>query len=329
MTGHQGSLFDDDPPPPSEKVGLAPDAARWRGLAQSLPKGLRLGTSSWSFPGWQGLVWDREVSQRLLAREGLAAYARHPLFRSVGLDRTYYAPIEARALAEYAQVVPEDFRFLVKAHEWCTVPVFSDHPRAGARRGKENALFLDAGYATDVVIGPLVEGLGKKVGPVLFQFPPLELAVVGGPRGFAEKLHGFLASLPVGPRYTVELRNSRLLTPTYRQALAETGTSHCLNAHPTMPTPSEQLRILKGKVGPAHVIRWMLARPLSYASAKTRYAPFDHLVDEDPATRQDLASLCRDACGDGRDVTVIINNKAEGCAPESVRRLAEAFVASG
>ncbi|MEQ8766553.1 MAG: DUF72 domain-containing protein, partial [Planctomycetota bacterium] len=181
-------------------------------------------------------------------------------------------------------------------------------------------------YAREVVIGPMVEGLGPKADPLLFQFPPLELAAVGGPQGFAEKLHGFLASLPVGPHYAVELRNGRLLTPAYRQALLETGATHCVNAHPTMPSPAEQLQRLGGFVGRSVVVRWMLARPFSYAQAKQRYQAFDRLVDEDPTTRQSLAELCRQACADARQVTVIINNKAEGCAPESVRRLAEAIV---
>jgi uncharacterized protein YecE (DUF72 family) len=64
-------------------------------LARHLSPQLYLGTSSWTFPGWQGLVYDRAASASVLARYGLAAYARHPLLRTVGLDRTFYAPIAA------------------------------------------------------------------------------------------------------------------------------------------------------------------------------------------------------------------------------------------
>jgi uncharacterized protein YecE (DUF72 family) len=35
------------------------------------------------------------MTTRRLARTGLRAYAQHPLLRSVGIDRTYYAPIQA------------------------------------------------------------------------------------------------------------------------------------------------------------------------------------------------------------------------------------------
>src|SRR5512143_109764 len=83
-------------PPPRVGPAAVSDAART--LAARLPADVRLGTSSWSFPGWRGIVWDRDASPALLAREGLAAYARHPLLRTVGLDRTYYAPMTAAAL---------------------------------------------------------------------------------------------------------------------------------------------------------------------------------------------------------------------------------------
>ena len=51
----------------------------------------RLGTSSWSFPGWRGLVYEGQHAQATLSRKGLAAYAAIPLLRTVSLDRTFYA----------------------------------------------------------------------------------------------------------------------------------------------------------------------------------------------------------------------------------------------
>src|SRR5256885_16118940 len=105
---------------PARGVGLAPVPEEGAELGEVLPPGILLGGSTWSFPGWAGLVYDRKYSESRLAQEGLAAYARHPLLRAVGVDRTHYAPVEATDLAAYAAAVPEGFRFLVKAHEACT-----------------------------------------------------------------------------------------------------------------------------------------------------------------------------------------------------------------
>jgi uncharacterized protein YecE (DUF72 family) len=78
--------------------------AALRETARRLPENLYLGTSSWAFPGWAGLVYDRVASQEILAHEGLAAYAAHPLFRAGGIDRTYYAPLPAADFDAYRLV---------------------------------------------------------------------------------------------------------------------------------------------------------------------------------------------------------------------------------
>jgi len=299
-----------------------------RATAARLSPLIHLGTSSWSFPGWKGIVYDDAATETRLARDGLAAYARHPLLRAVGIDRTYYAPIPADAFARYAASVPADFRFLVKAHEMCTWQRIPHHPRYGSLRGQSNERYLHAGYASAEVVGPCIDGLGDKLGVLLFQFPPQPTGGFGDPAGFAARLHEFLAQLPRGPLYAVELRNPELLTESYAAALRAVGATHCLNVHPTMASVRTQATITLDADSPALVIRWMLHSGLRYEEAKARYSPFDRLVDEDTRARAAIADLCRRAAQRGKAAYVIINNKAEGSAPLSAFRLAAAIVAS-
>lgn len=303
----QGRLFDD------EAVGPAPIPDRIRALAARLPARVRLGTSSWSFPGWRGIVYDRPVSEALLAREGLAAYARHPLLRTVSLDRTYYAPLGADAFAAYAAQVPEGFRFLVKAASQCTSP--------------REATFLDASFAAEQVVGPCAEGLGERGGPLVFQFPPLPESLLEHPDRFAERLHGFLDALPRGPLIAVEVRDRRLLGRAYAEALAAAGAWPCLSLHPRLPALAEQRTMTgAGLEGPL-VVRWMLHPGRAYDEARAAYAPFDRLQEEDPAARESVADLASAHLARGHEVYVTINNKAEGSAPLSVLRLAERLAA--
>jgi uncharacterized protein YecE (DUF72 family) len=310
--------------PPRRGVGPAAVPAEITALAAQLPRCVRLGTSSWSFPGWAGIVYDRAASPATLARSGLAAYARHPLLRAVGVDRTYYAPIAAEAFAAYAAAVPDDFRFLVKAPEALTTVRFADHPRHGAQRGAASPAFLDAGWATDAICAPLAGGLGEKAGVLVFQFAPQPLVLLGGPGRFADRLHAFLDRLPRGLVYAVELRAEALFTDAYRQALRAAGACHVINVHPTMPAPAAQAAPLAADA-PAVVVRWMLGHGQRYDEARQRYRPFDRLVDEDPAARTAIAILCGGAAARGAAAYVIINNKAEGSAPRSVLRLAAAI----
>ena len=50
-----------------------------------------------------------------------------------------------------------------------------------------------------------------------------------------ERLHGFLAALPRGPLYAVEVRNESLLTPALAQALADVGACPVLAAWRNLP----------------------------------------------------------------------------------------------
>ena len=302
-------------------------------LAAHLPEGLRLGTSSWTFPGWAGLVYRDTQSETLLSRQGLSAYARHPLLRSVGIDRTFYAPLSATELAPMAAAVPADFRFLVKAHAALTTPF--DQWRRMPYAGRSPAdFFLNAAYAAEHVVAPTLEGLGTKTGVILFQFPPLR---------FADHLARFLEGLPAlpvdaqgrGPRYAVEIRNREFLGPAYAAALGARGVVHCLNVHPRMPPLAEQARlILDGHAvagistrPPLTVVRWMLHPAREYATAREEFAPFDRLAAPDADSRSAVAAVVAAALARQDDVIVIANNKAEGSAPLTLQHLAAALVA--
>lgn len=329
-------------------------------LGKRLPSGLRLGTSSWSFPGWTGQVWGRDENPADLSKRGLAAYASHPLFRTVGLDRTYYQPMSAGQLSDLRAQVPQGFRFLMKAHQACMRPTVTEHATfsgGNAQVGDANPLFLDPVYATDMVVGPCVQGLGVgpegALGPILFQFSPMSVKKLGGSLALLDKLAAFLERLPRAgngtdgrPLYAVEVRNDELLTLHYAEVLQRFGVAHGFAVHPALPAPDQQVIRLAGStereklIGyiqqqPALVARWLLIEGQEYESAKHRYEPFDRIVDADDRSRDVLAAMVKRALGlgpdhgaaaSGREAYIIVNNKAEGSAPRSIERLAGAVV---
>jgi uncharacterized protein YecE (DUF72 family) len=297
---------------PSADPGPAPTDGGLVTLAERLPAGVRLGTSSWSFPGWSGLVYDRAASESTLARSGLVAYARHPLFRSVGVDKTYYRPAPRAEFARLAAQVPADFRFLVKM--WRGVVEPGQSGAAGT--------FLDARVAEAECVRPAIEGLGEKAGPLLFQFPPIHFGGAAAARRFLESLGAMLRALPRGPLYAVEVRSRALVGPELGELLAEVGAVPCLTVHPTMPDVESQSRELALDPSRPLVMRWMLRANHRYEEAKDLYAPFDQIVEPDDASRDAIARLARAATAAGLGVWVIVNNKAEGSSPRSVERLA-------
>jgi uncharacterized protein YecE (DUF72 family) len=322
----QLSLFAD-----ADGVDPAPVGAALCGLAAALPARIRLGTSSWSFPGWTGLVYaagnGKPATEQMLARHGLSAYARHPLFRTVSLDRTFYAPLTTAEFAHYAAQVPDDFRFVVKAPAAITDPVVR---KAGSgEAARDNPSFLDAAAAASAFVQPAVAGLGAQAGPLVFQFPPLGRRMLADIPRLVARIAAFMTMLPRGPLYAVEVRDPDLVTTSFATALADSGAVPCVAVHSRMPSVDLEARALgvdTSVAGPL-VVRWNLHAGRSYDDAKADYSPFNRIVEEDLPSRTALARLARTAAAAGRDVFITINNKAEGSAPLSVEHLAAAITA--
>lgn len=241
MAHGQMALFGD-----AEGVDPVPLDDAVRSLASRLPARIRLGTSSWSFPGWTGLVYAphgrKPASEQVLARHGLAAYAACPLFRTVSLDRTFYAPLTAAEFAGYASQVPDDFRFVVKAPAAFTDPVVRQSGSGQAAR--DNRSFLDAAAATATFVGPALEGLGAKAGPLVFQFPPVGRRLLADASRLTSRIASFMATLPRGPLYAVEVRDEQLACGEFVTAVRHSGAVPCLAIHARMPQVAMQAAAL-------------------------------------------------------------------------------------
>jgi uncharacterized protein YecE (DUF72 family) len=339
----QGFLFGSPPPPRGGEVVAALPTQTQQAVAARLPPSVRLGTSSWTFAGWKGIVYDADYSMNQLATTGIAAYAKHPLLRTVGLDRAFYRPPTLADFQDLAARTPPDFRFLIKAFQGLTRPETDEQGRThGDTRThtKASDLFLDASYAAHEVVGPALRGLKDKCGPIVFQFPPLDLERIGGASKLLSRLAAFLAALresPVskGAMLAVEVRNRQLVgakhIKQYVEALGEEEgvAGHVGIVHPSMPRIVEQYEALfeagMAELGPTNplTVRWLLRPNHFYQEAKDLYAPFDALVEEDPMARSDIAKLVMQAIRADGSALVIINNKAEGSAPLSVELLAQ------
>lgn len=291
--------------------------AEHRIAAARLPIDLRLGTSSWTFPGWQGIVFAGRHSAEALARDGLWAYARHPLLRTVGVDRTYYAPVSADVLRGYAEQVPQDFRFLVKMWEGVLSP-------ADGRSGAARPEFLDAQVAVDRCVRPFVDGLGEKGGVLLMQFPPLPLRTLGGVRPAIALMDRFFSALPTYLPMAVEVRNREFFCDEWFEILAARNVVHCVNSHPSVPRLDQQSQWLRRFPQSRLVVRWMLAHGRTYSEARDEFSPFHQLVAPDDVTREELVELLLSQAP-AKDMLVVINNKAEGSSPLSSFGLAQAL----
>ena len=291
------------------------------GIATRLPRGLFFGTSSWSFPDWEGIVYPRRSSTAELARDGLSEYARHPLLTTVGIDRSYYAPIPRSDLERYASQLPPGFPCCAKAPESVTAAALG--PRAGPDSGRRNPDFFRPRKFEDEVLASFADAFAEHAGPFILQVPPAPRHAARAPEEFAAELERFLALLPRRFRYAVELREERLLTRSYRDALAAHGAAHVYNFAGSMPMPADQERVVPVRTADFTVVRLLLPPGRLYGERRDELWPFDRISSPQPEMRRQVVELAGRALDLGRTVTVLVNNKAEGCAPLTIRALAE------
>jgi len=325
----QDELFGGDAPFKRPRgVQPAPRIAEDEALAASMSGRIHLGTSTWSYPGWEGLVWAGKHSEATLSKTGLTAYAAHPLLRAVGIDRGFYRPVAASDFERHAQQVPKGFRFTVKAPSMVTDALL----RSEDGRGQEpNPLFLDPTTALQTFIDPACEGLGTTIGALVFQLSPLPSQRLSRMNEQLDLLHALLRACPKPPAgvLAVEVRDAAWLSSDFVALLRDTGARYCVGLHPKLPTLSEQLPLLRALWPGPLVVRWNLNRrhgPYGYEEAEKLYGEFNEMLDPDPETRAELARIIRGTAGAGQEAFVTISNKAEGSAPLSVRALAEAIV---
>ena len=291
-------------------------------LAARLSPLVRFGTSSWTYPGWRGLIYHRDYPATGAVAKQLGEYARWPLFRTVGIDSFFYRPPSVATLQSYAAVLPADFRCVSKVWDRITAHTFNS-PRDPAHHGERNPDWLNPQLFLAEVLDPMREHFGEHLGPLVFEFQAIGKRERCSPDQFIQALDRFFGALPAGAPYAVEVRNPEFLSPGYFAVLREHGVAHVFNAWTRMPPIGEQLLLHESITADFVVARALLRPGRTYAEAVDAFAPYDQIQEENPLLRNDLVALARTAINLRIPAYVIANNRAEGCSPLTIAAVAQ------
>ena len=282
-----------------------------------MPTNVRFGASSWNYPGWRGLVYHRDYEGRGASARMLEEYAAFPLFRTVGIDSSFYAPPTEDVLRSYAERLPPGFPCVSKVWNQLTVHTFSK-PQDKARAGQRNPDFLNPEVFLEAVYEPYQRYFAEHIGPFVFEFQAVGRGSGVTPEVFAMRLDEFFSALPREGQYAVEIRNEEFLTPMYFAVLREHGVAHVFNSWTRMPPIGDQLDLPGSVSGPFIVARALLQQGRTYDEAVDAFAPYDRIQDPSPALRQDLLRLIETAVRTRIPAYLLVNNRAEGSAPLTV-----------
>ena len=302
-----------------------------KAISELAGKGVFIGTSSWRYPGWRGLlyddaryVWHGRFSETRFERLCLAEYAE--VFKTVSVDAAYYRFPDEQFWERLAADAPAEFLFSLKVTDEITKKTFPNLPRFGSRAGKVNPNFLNADLFASAFLA-VCEPFKPNIGLLLFEFSHFNPAEFDRGRDFVEALDTFLAGLPKGWRYGVEVRNRDFLREEYFSTLARRGAAHIYNSWTDMPPVSEQIAIPQSRTRAEFFgARFLLKPGRNYEDAVKLFSPYDRVKAPYPEGRAAAAELVRTTVSSGQrtHAFIYVNNRLEGNALESINAILNA-----
>ena len=302
-------------------------------LAALRESGVLLGTSSWKYPGWCGVVYDEsryhtrhKFSEAKFERECLAEFAE--TFPTVCVDAGYYHFPSVKYLETLSSQVPQGFKFGIKVTDAITIKSYPNLPRFGDKAGKPNDTFLNA----DLFLAAFLASchhIKDKIGVLIFEFSHFHPSDFAHGRDFMRMLDGFLAKLPKSFSYAVEIRNSTFLHPEYFAMLASHGVAHVFNSWTRMPGIEEQIE-MPGSVTTDFTVARLLLRPgRSYEQAVSAFSPYKKLQEANETVRAAALKLVMRSMGMRRPSFIFVNNRLEGNAVMTIAALLSLLQAKG
>ena len=145
-------------------------APRFPGVGRTASAEILFGTSSWNYPGWKGLVYHQDYPKNGAAAKMLEEYVKFPLFRTIGIDSSFYAPPTPEQLQRYADRLPPGFRCVMKVWDRFTVHTL---PRAryGPQGGEPNPDFLNADLFRSEVLDFYLDPFPRSHRPTRIRVP--------------------------------------------------------------------------------------------------------------------------------------------------------------
>ncbi|RDK06236.1 DUF72 domain-containing protein [Cupriavidus lacunae] len=176
---------------------------------------VRVGIGGWNFAAWRDNFYPAKLPQ---SRE-LAYASRH--LSAIEINSTYHGTQKRTSFAKWRDETPDGFVFAVKASRFAT------NRRVLAESGESIERFIDSGIAE----------LGRKLGPVVWQFAPTK-------QFDAEDFEAFLQLLPdsvegVKLRHVLEVRHDSFQSPDYLKLARKYKAATVFTDSPKFPSMAD------------------------------------------------------------------------------------------
>jgi len=277
-----------------------------------------MGTCSWKFPSWRGLVYSASTN-----RGYLNEYAR--LYSTVEIDQWFWSLFGARDVrlpdssdvARYRAAVSDGFTFSVKAPNSITLThVYrkskSDPPVA-------NPYFLSNSMFETFL--SRLDPMRDVLGPLILQFGYLNQQMMESQDALQTRLGAFLARAPSGYSYALEIRNASYLNESFFEFLRAGGVSPVLLQGYWMPPVFKVYEQWRSLIVEQEQVVIRLHGPDREGMEAKTGKRWDRIVEPRDEELERVVEMVEDLLDQGVDVYLNVNNHYEGSAPLTIDRL--------
>jgi len=277
---------------------------------------LRIGTCSWKFPSWHGLVYSAPKGINYLQE-----YATH--YNTVEIDQWFWSLFgdtvklpDPQDVQAYRDSVPDDFRFTVKAPNSITL--------SHLHSAKGKPLVANPHFLSPSLCGTFLarlDPLRDLLGPVMFQFEYLNKQKMPSQDQFQALFQRFVEQLPTSYQYGVEIRNQNYLNASYFQFLLRNKLVPVLLQGYWMPPVEGIFERWGAELARHQAVVIRLHGPNRQEMEEETGSQWDQIIVPRDRELGAVVSMSQRLVAEKVDVYLNVNNHYEGSAPITIERI--------
>jgi len=279
---------------------------------------LKIGTCSWKYPSWAGLVYSAPNKINYLAE-----YSKQ--YDTVEVDQWFWSLFDkgavklpdTRTVEEYARSVGEHFSFGIKMPNSLSLTHYY-------RKSKSLPLVENPHFFSTELLEKVLHSLSplkNQPGPLMFQFEYLNKQMRNSKNVFFEELKQFSTHLPEEYTFGIEIRNQNYLSKSYFETLLKCNLTPVLLEGYWMPPVTSLYAQYRDLLTQFKTITIRLHGTDREAIETQTGKVWNSIVIDRSQELNSIALMGKELEKQGIAVYFYVNNHYEGCAPKTIDRL--------
>jgi len=281
-------------------------------------KKLKIGTCSWKYDSWKGIIYPNDAKFNYLEE-----YSKY--FNTVEIDQWFWSLFDKdkirlpnpKDVNEYYKSVPDSFQFTIKLPNSITLTHYYKKSKSAPLIPNDNFL---SKKLFDTILKKL-EPMKEKIGILMFQFEYLNKQKMSSQIEFQDKFSSFISKCSDEFNYGIEIRNPNYLNQTYFDFLKDDGLAHVFLQGYYMPDIFGLFQKFEKSIKKQTVIR--LHGPDRKGIEERSGSDWSKRIEPNESELEKVVEMIQTLQKKKVDLFVNVNNHFEGSAPLTIKRIEE------